>query len=283
MTHVVAITGAGSGLGRALALRYARRGSTVALMGRNVAKLQDTHLEVARLGGRSLVIPCDVDDDASVDRCFKKLLQQTGRVDLLVNNAGLGQAGGLLQTPLQVWRRCLETHLLGAVRACKAVVPSMQVQRSGHLAFVASFAAFANPPEAPAYSASKAALVSLAESLQYELCADNIAVTVVCPAIFRSEIHRAMLTEDETFRTQFERMIARSRTSADDVAAATIAAIDRKRFLCITDRKSRQLYWIKRAFPAAYYSLMQRYIRKRKARLHARRQSVALGQGDLDR
>ena len=146
MTQVVAITGAGSGLGRALALRYAARGYAVAIAGRNIDKLLETRAQLEALKASVFSWRCDVTDEDSVRSFVEATVHQLGGIDIFINNAGYAHAGHIADTPISDWQALFDTNLFGAVRSCRAVIPLMREQKRGHLINIASFAGIANAP-----------------------------------------------------------------------------------------------------------------------------------------
>ena len=116
---------------------------------------------------KALALPCDVTSEESVAAAAKRLQQDWGGVDVLVNNAGVATAGTVLDSPLEQWRWVLDINLLGCVRGARAVIPMLTAQRSGHIVNIASFAGIANPPAMASYNAAKAAVISLSETLRF--------------------------------------------------------------------------------------------------------------------
>lgn len=266
MTQVVAITGAGSGLGRALALRYAARGYAIAIAGRNVDKLLETKAQLDSQNARVFSWRCDVTDDDSVRNFVDATVHELGRIDVFINNAGYAHAGHLVDTPISDWQQLFDTNLFGAVRCCRAVIPLMRQQKAGHLVNVASFAGIANAPTMAAYNASKAALISLSETLRMELHDDGIGVTVACPSFFDTDLHLSLQTPNPEMKLVVEKLIKRSGFTAEQIADDIIRAVDRKQFLVLSQPQSKRLYWLKRISPRLYVRAMLNYIRQRNAK-----------------
>ncbi|NQD36346.1 SDR family oxidoreductase [Permianibacter sp. IMCC34836] len=272
MTHVVAITGAGSGLGRALALRYAARGSAVAIAGRNIDKLLETRAQLEAMKATVFSWRCDVTDEDSVRSFVDATVHQLGRIDVFVNNAGYAHAGHIVDTPVADWQALFDTNLFGVVRACRAVIPQMRQQRAGHLVNIASFAGIANAPTMAAYNASKAALISLSETLRMELHDDGIGVTVACPSFFDTDLHLSLQTPNPEMRGVVERLIKRSGFTAEQIADDILRAVDKKKFLVLSQPQSKRLYWLKRLSTGLYVRAMLNYIRQRNAKAAAYQQ-----------
>lgn len=172
--RVVLVTGASSGLGLACARALAARGDRVFGTSRT-ARSDADGIEMLAM---------DVDDDASVDRGVQSIVERAGRIDAVVNNAGFGYAGALEDTSTEEARQQLETNVIGVLRVCRAVVPTMRRTGGGHLVNVSSLAGRIGLPYQGMYSASKFALEGLTESLRHELAADRIRVALVEPGDF---------------------------------------------------------------------------------------------------
>jgi uncharacterized protein len=181
------VTGASSGIGRALALRFARGGATVALVARRADRLDELAREIAAAGGEALVVACDVADRAESLAAVDRVLQRFGHVDILVNNAGYGHHRRFLDWDLDDIERMMRVNYFGALYWTKALLPQMVAQKKGWLVFVASVAGKLGVPEESAYAASKFAMVGLAEALSYEVDDAGVQVLTVCPGTIRTE------------------------------------------------------------------------------------------------
>lgn len=182
MTSPVAlVTGASSGIGRALAIRLAREGYSIALVARREAALEGARVEIEAAGARALVLVCDVTDQDSVRRAVRSCEEALGPIELLVANAGLSEGTDAHQLVAADVERLMRINFMGAVFAVEAVLPGMLERRSGHLVGVSSLAGLGALPKTAAYGASKAALRIFLESLRIDLKDDSIDVTVVSP------------------------------------------------------------------------------------------------------
>ena len=188
------ITGASSGIGRLLALRFAREGARVALVARRDAELRALAGEIEK-GGQALVLPCDVTQRAQVFACAEQAIRTFGKIDILVNNAGYGHHRRFLEWDLDDMERMLRVNFLGALYWTKALLPQMVERRTGWLVFMASVAGKLGVPEESAYSASKFAMVGLAESLSIELEDAGVHVLTVCPGTIDTEFFDAEALE----------------------------------------------------------------------------------------
>ena len=180
--QVAVITGAGRGIGLAIARSLARLGATAALCGRSRTPLASAAEAVVEAGGKAEVILCDVTSLESVDAAAKRIEASFGRVDVLINNAGIaGFVGPLHHLPPEAWEQILNTNVRGVYYAIRALAPMMIRARSGHIINISSLAGKNALPNGAAYAASKWALNGLSYSVAEELRTHNIRVSVICP------------------------------------------------------------------------------------------------------
>lgn len=175
----VVITGASSGIGRATALRLARKGANVVLAARRAEVLQELAGECERHGGSALAVPTDVTDPAAVHKLADRAVTAFGGIDAWVNNAGVGVFSPFLDVPLEDIRRVLDVNIMGCVNGARAALPVMRAQGRGVLVNVASVAGIVAQPYAAPYAMSKAAVRSLGTSLRSELMLGGVDVDVV--------------------------------------------------------------------------------------------------------
>jgi short-subunit dehydrogenase len=181
------VTGASSGIGRALALSLSREGARVALVARRAAQLEQLAAEIGAAGAEALALPCDVSDRAQVFDAAQRAVKHFGAIDLLVNNAGYGHHRRFLDWDLDDMERMMRVNYLGALYWTKALLPQMVERKRGWVVFMASLAGKIGVPEESAYAASKFAMVGLAEALSIELEDEGVHVLTVCPGTFRTE------------------------------------------------------------------------------------------------
>lgn len=257
----ILITGAGSGLGRALALRFARAGWKVAATDRDPASAKQTLEQVQALGANGMSAALDVTSEASFAAVVGTIESAWGGVDVLVNNAGVGSSGTVADAPLAQWQWVLDINLLGCVRGSRAVIPALTRQQGGHIVNIASFAGIANPPGMASYNVAKAGVISLSESLRFELDPHGVGVTVVCPEFFKTNLlqtsRAAAPPGTQVPSTMAEKITARlmekSSFSADDLAADIYRAVMDNTFLVIAPKDARQRYHLKRIAPEWYF------------------------------
>ncbi len=180
--QVAIITGAGRGIGAAIALRLAGLGSTAVLCGRSRKPLDATAGNIVNAGGRAMVLECDVTNLRSVEHAVEEVEATLRRVDVLVNNAGIGRfAGPLHQLAPESWDSILNTNLRGVYYCIRGFAPMMMRARSGHIINISSLAGKNALPNGAAYAASKWGLNGLTYSVAEELRPYSIRVSVICP------------------------------------------------------------------------------------------------------
>jgi NAD(P)-dependent dehydrogenase (short-subunit alcohol dehydrogenase family) len=204
---IALITGTSSGIGLATAVTLARAGHTVIATMRNMDPAGELSKIVAAEQLPATILALDVDDDASVARAFGTALSEHGRIDVLVNNAGIGGPGTIDETPLASFRRIMETNYFGPLRCIKAVLPGMLARRAGCILNVTSLAGrIAIAPQA-AYAASKHALEALSECLAQEVKAFNIRVALIEPGVIATPMF-GKIERPKTAYPQFRRLAA---------------------------------------------------------------------------
>ncbi len=185
--HVVWITGAGSGLGRALALEFARQGADVAVSGRREGRLLETVAAVEAEGRRGLAVPCDVTDDAAVEAAVSAVILEFGKLDVAVANAGFGVAGRIETLPIEAWHRQFATNVFGVVSTLRHALPALRATQ-GRIALVASVAGMLPTPKSGAYASSKYAVRGIGQTLALELHGTGVSCTILHPGFVASEI-----------------------------------------------------------------------------------------------
>ena len=185
------VTGAGRGIGLAIAAELARRGADVTLLGRDSAALEAGAADLA-LRFRSLIdaIRCDVTDEAAVKNAFKTIRENRGDPSILVNNAGLGHGGSFMDTDSETWRRLFDVNVLGARHTIAQALPAMLAAGVGRIVNVASISGLRGTSHTAAYTASKHALVGLTRALAAEVARAGITVNAVCPGYTDTDMAR---------------------------------------------------------------------------------------------
>jgi 3-oxoacyl-[acyl-carrier protein] reductase len=180
--QVAVVTGGGHGIGAAIAQKLAKLGAFVVLAGRNGAPLEETTKLITQGGSQAEFVQCDLTSLTSVEGLGRRVIDAHRRVDVLVNNAGVGNfSTPLHELPIEEWDRILNTNLRGVFYTIRALAPLMIQQRSGHIINISSMAGKSPLPNGAAYAASKWGLHGLSYSIAEELRGHNIRVSVICP------------------------------------------------------------------------------------------------------
>jgi NAD(P)-dependent dehydrogenase (short-subunit alcohol dehydrogenase family) len=255
------VTGAASGLGRAFAIRLARDGWCVAICDRNLAGSEETLSLVRAAGGSGRVEALDVGDPTQWASLRKRLESDWSDLDLLVNNAGVTAIGEVGQLPLDQWQRLLQINLSGVIYGCHTFVDWLKCNpRSAHIINVSSTAAFESAPGTAAYNVTKAAVLSLSESLYAELRRHRVGVTVVCPSFFKSSILSDTRYTSDRWREIFERMMADTDLTPEEVANEALAAMKKKALYVILPRQSRRNWRAKRLAPQRFLDRVAQFV-----------------------
>lgn len=185
---VVLITGASSGIGRALGVELGRKGAAVGLLARRAEVLNEIVKEVAGAGGRAVALPADVRDAEAVRATADELRKVFGRVDVLVANAGVGVTSDARELDPADVAHVVNINVLGAANSAAAVLPEMVKQGSGQLVVISSLAAYRGLPKSAAYCASKAAVSAFFESLRVDLRGTGVEVTIIHPGFIKTPL-----------------------------------------------------------------------------------------------
>jgi len=188
MERVALITGGGKGIGREIALAFARQGLAVAIGGRGLDRVNETAAEARALGARALAVELDVTEPDVVRAAHARVANELGPVDVLVNNAGIAESAPLARTDPALWERHLRVNATGPYLCTREVLPGMLARGWGRVINVASLAGLYGAPYVTAYTASKHALVGFTRALAAEVSGKGVTVNAICPGYVATEM-----------------------------------------------------------------------------------------------
>ncbi len=252
--QVVLITGASQGIGRRLAIDFAKQGATVIGCGRSRERLQETLDEIRAASPMSTVIACDVGDRAQVRGMIDRTLADFGKIDILINNAGIGMRRPFAETSPDTIEEIMRTNFLGMVYCTHGVLPSMLRRGSGHIVNISSGSGQIGTPNMAAYCASKFAMNGFSESLYHELRPLGIHVSVVSPGPVKTDFSRSFANVPPKSPPSLA-------VTPQAVSRAVIRAIERRRFEVVMPRWLALVCWLKRMAPGFFRLAWQRSFR----------------------
>ena len=265
-TKVVWITGASSGIGEALALEYAKQGAQLILSARTEEALNDVKQQCIDAGSQSadiFVLPLDVTEQASIDACLEKALAFAGRIDVLINNAGVSQRSTCLTTDMSTYRTLFEVDVFGQIALTKAVLPKMIEQGRGHIAVTSSVAGKIGVPFRTGYCAAKHAIMGFYDALRAEVAHQNINVSTITPGFIRTNVSKNALAGDGSAFGEVDDNIAGG-MDAGDCAKVIVKGLNKaKKEIAVGKGIEMHTLWLKRFFPNFLIKIMEKQYHKR--------------------
>jgi clavulanate-9-aldehyde reductase len=220
---VIAVTGASSGIGEATALACARAGAAVALAARRVERIEALAQRIAAEGGRAIAVPTDVGEETQARAFIERAHSELGRLDVLVNNAGVMLLGPIENAPTEEWRRMIHANVFGVLYCTHAALPLMHEQGSGHVVNVSSVAGRVARLGSGVYNLTKFGVGAFSESLRQEGVAMGVRVTLIEPGAVATELPGH--NREEVLEQMAKRFAGVTPLSADDIADAVLYAI----------------------------------------------------------
>jgi NAD(P)-dependent dehydrogenase (short-subunit alcohol dehydrogenase family) len=250
---VALVTGAGSGLGRAIALRLTREGAAIHLADVNRAASAGTALQIRALGGQSAVTICDLAEPAAINSLVADVHQRWGGLDILINNAGIGWYGPTQKMTDAEWDRLMAINLEAPIRLTRRLLKTLLARPEAHVVNMASVCGIVCSARFAAYHVSKFGLVGFSEALRAEFNRHGLGVTAVCPGPVLTELYKnagCAYADRETPRPP-----AWLCTTAERVAAKTVRAIYRNQAVTLVGGVAHLLYYSKRFAPGIFFAL----------------------------
>lgn len=244
---IVVVTGASSGIGRALGIRFAEEGARTILIARSEEKLKEITEGLKKRGFQADWFRCDVSVRSEVESVFKNIFDKYSKIDILVNNAGVGLYGEVEKLDDESLRALFQTNIFGPLYCIQAVLRSMKNERSGHIVNVSSVAGRRAMPGVAGYAMSKFALHALSESLRVEVRPYNIYVTVISPGLIRTDFpDHAMRAEGTPAAYSKESR----RMSAEECAERILYAIEKKKREQVITFGGKFIVFMNKFFPS---------------------------------
>lgn len=248
----VLITGAASGLGRALALRFARTGADIGIADINMGGAAETLNMVEQAGGKGWIYELNVTVPEQWAALEQEVKKRWGGIDVVINNAGVATGDRIEAGEWDWWNWVIDINLKGVALGCRTFTPLMKEQGSGYFINVASLAGLLKAPSMASYNATKAAVVALSETMHFELKPYGIGTTALCPGFFRTNLNHGMKTSDPDMLKFVDKVFAASALDAGDIADAAYAAMKKKQMICNPHPAGRRAYFIKQYLPFLY-------------------------------
>jgi NADP-dependent 3-hydroxy acid dehydrogenase YdfG len=250
------ITGAASGLGKALCRELATDGWTIGICDINDSGLAITHNELERQGGKPFSYHLDVSNREQYQHVVQQFLNDVGGIDILVNNAGVGDGGNFEEYSLDNWEWMVRINQMSVVYGCHLFIPVFKKQASGHIINIASLAAISCAPQMGAYNMTKAAVVAISETLYGELMDHHIKVSCVQPSYFKTNI-ADQVRGGERIKKVTQYLLDRSGLHPKEIAEEILTRAGKGELYIILPKVARKLWLLKRLMPMRFRKMVK--------------------------
>jgi NADP-dependent 3-hydroxy acid dehydrogenase YdfG len=250
------ITGAASGLGKAFATELAGDGWTIGMADNNTIELQESARQIKELGANVLIYQLDVSDKDQYKLVSEQFLADAGGIDLLFNNAGVGDGGAFEEYSLENYEWMVGINQMGVVYGCYYFIPAMKKQQSGHILNTASAAAISCAPTMGAYNMTKAAVVAISETLYSELMDHHIHVSCIQPTYFKTNISRSA-RGGAMIQKITQRFIEKSGLDAKEVSQEILIRAGKKELYIIMPKQAYKMWLYKRFAPTKFRTIIK--------------------------
>lgn len=250
------ITGASSGLGEALSIAFAKKGATIILSGRNQDKLEAVKKQ-CKNPKKHFTVPFDVSDAEQTKAAYQDAIAQAGKIDWLINNAGVSQRSLIMDTSEEVERQIMELDYFAQTRLTRLVLPAMIAQGGGKIVMVSSIAGLVGTQYRGAYSAAKAAIHLWANSLRAELYDDGIEVATIFPGFIQTNVSINALTGDGSAQGTMDEATSKGLTATDFAKQVVKALSKDKEYIIVGGKQERLALNVNRFSPPKLYKLIR--------------------------
>lgn len=256
------ITGGGGGLGRALALALAKDGWMIGITDLKEEALAESKKMIEAAGGKAHTYAFDVSKREAYKVAFDDFVTKTGGLDLLINNAGVGDGGLIGDYSLESWEWITGINQMAVVYGSHFAVPVMKKQMSGHIISIASAAGIANMPNMGMYNVTKAAVISLMETIYAEVWGFNVQASVVCPTFFRSNIMQYHKGDEQAAKIG-QTIIQKAKYSPDDIADYILTQAGKNQFYILHPYQAKLVFHVKRFLPNFFLNFKAKQFAKK--------------------
>lgn len=257
--QTVWITGASSGIGREMALQFARQGAQVAVSARREERLNELVEEIEKIGSRAVAIPCDVSKEVDVENAVKKIISEFGKLDIAIANAGFGVGGKIENLSAADWRRQMDVNVVGLTSTIKYSLSHLK-RSKGRMVLIGSVAAMVSTPQSAAYSASKAAVRTIGQVLAMELNGSGVTSTTIHPGYIESEIGK--VDKNGVYHSDWEdKRPGQLMWPVDKAVAVMLKGIKKRKREMVITRHGKVMGFFGRHFPSlVHWATVKKYL-----------------------